>query len=233
MSVVQAPSAAVSPARTAVREILPIAASVSPFAVVIGVAMREADIGLLGGLVGSFAIYGGSAQLAAVTLLKVGAGMLAVVATAAVVNARFLVYAAALEPLFRDQPRWFRWSGPQLIVDQTYGLTAGRAELAEPAVFRRYWLAAGAVLSTVWLSSIAVGMTLGPVLPASAPLDFAAVAVLIALLAPHLRGRVPVTVAVVAAAVAAAGSQLPGGVGLLAGIGAGLGVAGLMDRRPR
>lgn len=226
----QALAAGSSVSWTAVREIFPIAASVSPFAVVIGVAMRETDIGLVGGLVGSFAIYGGSAQLAAVTLLKVGAGMLAVVATAAVVNARFLVYAAALEPLFRDQPRWFRWFGPQLIVDQTYALASRRPELTDPGVFRRYWLSAGAVLSAVWLSSIAAGMTLGPVLPASTPLDFAAVAVLVALLAPHLRGRIPLAVAAVAAVVAAAGSELPGGVGLLAGIGAGLGVAGFLDR---
>jgi len=219
--------------RTALREMAPIAASVAPFALVVGVAMREVDIGVVGGLAGSFAIYGGSAQLAAVTLLKVGAGMLAVVATAAVVNARFLVYAAAMEPLFRRQPRWFRWLGPHLIVDQTYGLTAGRDELTEPGVFRRYWLVASALLCTVWLSSIAIGMTLGPVLPASAPLHFAAVAVLIGLLAPHLRAPVPILVATVAAVTAAAGAALPGGIGLLVGIGAGLAVGGLSDRRQR
>jgi predicted branched-subunit amino acid permease len=215
---------------TALREMLPIAASVAPFAVVVGVATREADLSLAGGFLGSLAIYGGSAQLAAVSLLHAAAGLLAVVATGAVINARFLLYAAAMEPLFRHQPAWLRWVGPQFIVDQTYALTAGRPELATPSVFRRYWLAAAALLTAVWLSGVGTGMVMGPVLPASTPLHFAAIAVLVGLLVPHLRRPRSALAAAVSAVTAVAASDLPGGVGLLVGIGAGLVVAGALER---
>ena len=89
-------------------------------------------------LIGGAAIYGGSAQLAAVTLLDRGLGLLAVVLTTAVVNARLLLYSAALGDRFRSQPRLFRWLAPHFIIDQTYLMALSRPTL-EGTGFRRYW----------------------------------------------------------------------------------------------
>jgi predicted branched-subunit amino acid permease len=121
----------------AVRDIVPVAASVVPFALVIGSAMREIGVSGGVGVLGGGAMYSGSAHLAAVALLGAGAELVMILAAVAVINSRLLVYGAALEPRFRTQPRWFRWLGPHFLVDQTYALATARDDLDAPD--RRSW----------------------------------------------------------------------------------------------
>lgn len=201
----------------ALRDIAPVLVSIAPFAMLVGVTMSELSIGGGLGVTASGLIFAGSAQMGALTLLGSGAGVLAVLATVAAINARLMMYAAALEPRFRNQPAWFRWFGPHLLVDQTYVLASSRPELAEPRRFRRYWLTMGTALAAVWLGTISAGLALGPILPADSPLGFAPTAVIIGLLVPKLTDRRAIRAAVVAALVAGIGSGLPNGLGLLAG----------------
>ena len=216
----------------AVRDIVPVAASVVPFALVIGSAMREIGVSGGVGVLGGGAMYSGSAH-AAVALLGAGAELVMILAAVAVINARLLVYGAALEPRFRTQPRWFRWLGPHFLVDQTYALATARDDLDEPDRFRRYWVVAGLVLGAFWIVAMAAGMGLGAAIPASSPLNFTATAVIIALLAPRLRARPQVLVAAVAAAVATTSSSLPNGLGLGVGLAAGIVAGALIEARQR
>lgn len=208
----------------AVRDILPIAASVVPFAVVIGSVMRQMGIPGWIGVLGGAGMYGGTAQLAALTLFGAGAELGVILTAVAVINARLLIYGAGLEPRFHGQPAWFRWLAPQFIVDQTYALVSERDDLDDPRRFRRYWLVCGAVLGLIWVASMAAGMLVGGALPASSPLNFAATAVLIALLMPRLRSVNAVVVTGVAAAVAVIASDLPNGLGIGLGMAAGMAV---------
>ncbi|MGH8826032.1 MAG: AzlC family ABC transporter permease [Jiangellaceae bacterium] len=217
----------------AARDILPVAASIVPFALIIGVTIQKTGIDELVGVVSGAVLFAGSAQLSALSLLDAGAGLAVVVGAVALVNARFLVYGAGLEPRFRNQPTWFRWLGPQFIVDQTYALAMDRADLTTARRFRHYWLAMAAVLGVIYVASMAAGVLLGPVLPAASPLDFVATAVFIGLLAPRLRGPRSVIVSVVAALVSLFGADLPNGIGLAAGVGAGFAVAALIERTRR
>jgi predicted branched-subunit amino acid permease len=92
-----------------------------PFGLLIGMTLGRMHLGAAPGL-GSAALYfGGSGHFAALTLLQDGAGPLAVLATVAVVNCRLALYAAALAPRFADQPAWFRWLAPQVLIDQVVG----------------------------------------------------------------------------------------------------------------
>lgn len=93
----------------------------------------------------------------ALTLLQDGAGPLAVLATVAVVNCRLALYAAALAPRFADQPGWFRWLAPQVLLDQTYAITTARPDL-RGAALRRYWITAGGAFALGWLASNAAGL---------------------------------------------------------------------------
>jgi branched chain amino acid efflux pump len=54
------------------------------------------------------------------------------------VNARLLLYSAALGDRFRAQPAPFRWLAPHFIIDQTYLMADARPALAGRD-FRRYW----------------------------------------------------------------------------------------------
>ena len=217
----------------AVRDLAPVFVGIIPFALLLGVATADADIPPGTGLVGSLLIYAGTANLSAVLLLQDGAGLLAVVATVAVVNARFVMYGAALEHRFRAQPGWFRWLAPHFLVDQTFAMAQARAGLDEPRAFRRYWLALGFALGAAWVGTVAVGMALGPVLPAQSPLGFAAPALFIGMLVPQLAGcGAAVTAALTAGLTTLAASPAPNGSSVLIGSVAGV-VAGTVAARGR
>ena len=146
---------------------------------------------------------------------------------------RLLLYSASVEPWFRNQPRWFRWVGPALLIDQTYLLLAARGDLLDPARFRRYWLVTGGLLLGCWVTAVGVGSALGPLLPAGAPTDAAAVVVLVGMLVPRLTEHRSAVVALVALLVAVVAAPLPAGVGLLAAIVMGAAVGALLDRGRR
>lgn len=222
---------ATSPTRAGVADVLPVVLSVAPFAVVIGVAIARsrAVTGPLG-LVAGAGYYSGSAQLASIDLLSSGAGVGAVLVTTLLINARLMVYGAALQPRFREQPTWFRWLAPHFVIDQTYALSSVRTDLADPRRFRRYWAALGTTLGTGWLLAMSAGVVLGPVLPDIAALDFAVPAIFLALLVPQLAASAARRPAALAALVAVVASPLPNGLGLLLGVIAGLLPSLLTDR---
>jgi len=219
--------------RDALRDVVPSLVGIAPLAIVIGVALGQLDITQPLGITASALIYAGSAQLAAMELISGGAGLVTVLLTVAAINARMLVYGAALESRFRHQPPWFRWIAPQFIVDQTYALAMNRPELAQdPGRFRRYWLTIAAAIGLVWLGTIGVALTMGPVMGPRSPLAFGATALFIGMLVPKLDERRALSTAGTAALVAGLGSTLPNGLGLLTGILAGMIWGSLHKRKP-
>ena len=134
-------------------------------------------------------------------------------ATIVIVNARLLLYGAALESRFRSQPLWFRLIGPMVLIDQTFATATAKGPDSDRS-FRRYWLALGLTVLVGWTSSIALGMVIGPALP-QLSLDAAGTACLLGLLIPWLVNRRALLTAVVAAATAAGGLALPAGGGIL------------------
>ena len=208
----------------AIRDIAPILVGLVPFAMILGVTMSDAGIHAGVGILGSFVMYAGSAQLAALALMESGASLGTILLSVVIINARMLLYGASLEPGFRNQPGWFKWIGPHFLVDQSYVVASDRADLQEPARFRRYWLTIALAITTVWLTTIGATMALGPVLPKDLPLSFAPVAVFVSLLLPKLlkdaRAR---RVALVSAAGTGAAAIFVPGAALIVGISCGIG----------
>jgi branched chain amino acid efflux pump len=215
----------------ALRDVWPMVLGVVPFGLLIGTTLGRMHLGAALGLGSAALFFGGSGHFAALTLLQGGAGPLAVLATVAVVNSRFALYGAALAPRFADQPAWFRWLAPQVLLDQTYAVAMARPDLRGPA-FRRYWATAGGAFALGWLASNAAGLLLGPVLPEHSALEIAVPAMFIGLLVPQLVRRPAAVAAGVGGLVAAAASALPEGTGLLLGALAGLLAATRVDRTP-
>lgn len=209
----------------ALRDIGPILVGLVPFAMILGVTMSAAGIHAGVGIFGSFVIYAGSAQLAALALMQSGAGLSVILLSVVIVNSRLLLFGASLEPHFRHQPRWFKWLGPHFLIDPSYVVASQRAELLqEPARFRRYWLTVNCAITTVWLTTIGATMALGPVLPTDLPLSFAPIAVFVGLLLPKLlddsRAR---RVALMAGVATGAAAIVAPGAALIVGISAGVG----------
>ena len=198
----------------ALRDVGPVTLAIGPFAMLVGVTMTELEVPLVAGHLSSLLIFSGSVQLAALTLLHAGAGLTAILVTAAVLAARLLVYSAALAPRFSGQRAWFRWLGPHLLVDQTFALATARTELTDPDRFRRYWLTAGFSLGAVWMSLVGLGTVIGPVIGSGSALEVTAPALFVGMLVPRLRDRRTVAVAGMAAVAALALTPVPRGGGL-------------------
>lgn len=218
-------------ARRGVLDSLPLIVPAIPFAFVIGVAIVDAGIGPLVGWSSAPIVYAGAAQLTLISLLGSGTAWAAAVTTALVVNARHAMYSAALAPAFQQQPRWFRWLAPYGLIDQMFVL-ADVHKTEPPAVFRRYYVAAGLSFFVFWLSSVALGLVIGPVVPAAWGLEFAVPVMFTGMLVAGL-DRPPKWIAAgVAVAVTVACAGMPNRTGLLVGAVAGIAAGLATDRRP-
>jgi predicted branched-subunit amino acid permease len=195
--------------RDAVADVAPVLVALAPFAAIIGVQISGGH-DIVGGLSGSLLLYAGSAQVSALSLLAQGAGILSILGTVALINARFLVYGAVLAQRFADQPKWFRLLGPHFIVDQTYALASARHDLSEAARFRRYWLTVGLTIAGVWASAMTVGALIGPAVPASPATAFLPIAAFVGLLVAAVRDRPSVAAALAGCAVALLAPVVPG-----------------------
>lgn len=178
--------------RQAFADVLPLAVPAVPFGFVIGVAITEADMPQWAGWLTAPLVFAGAAQLALITLAGTASAW-AIITAVLVINTRHLMYSAALAPAFRHQPRWMRWFGPFLMVDQTFALSALQTH-REPVEFRRYFLTVGFTLFAIWNSVVTIGIFVGEIIPAAWRLDYAP-AIMFAGLTLFAVKRVPAGVA--------------------------------------
>ena len=158
--------------KDAIVDSMPLYVPAIPFALVIGLAVAESGMNPLLGWSTAWIIYGGAAQLTLIALLGSGTVVAAAVTAAIVVNARHLMYSAALAPKFQEQPRWFRWVGPYVLIDQLFALVMLRLD-DDPKTWRTYYLTVGAFFWSMWQVTIAIGLFVGPVIPSEWNLAFA------------------------------------------------------------
>ena len=218
--------------RRGIADALPLYVPAVPFALVIGLAIVESGLNPFAVWSGSWLIFGGAAQLTLVTLLGSGAAIVAAITAALVVNARHLMYSAAMAPVYQSQPAWFRWLGPYFLIDQMFALTSIRAD-EEPEVFRTYYLAAGATFWTLWQLTTALGVFLGPVVPQSWNLEFAIPLLFIGLIVLGIDKSSKAVAALVGAATTFLFADLPNRSGLLVGAVVGIVVGTIVERARR
>lgn len=211
------------------RAMLPWAAGVTPFGLVIGVSAARADLPTLAGWLTGPLIYAGSAQIATIEMLHAGASPAAVVIAALLINARLLFYSAAMAVHWRATPMWWRLLAGYLLVDPSF--VVGVERYRQPGDRRRahaHYLGAGLVLWVSWLTAIAVGALAGVRLPGWLHLEFLIPLYLVGQVVPRLASTATRRAAVTAAAVGAVALPAPMHLGvpvaIIAGIAAGLAV---------
>lgn len=218
--------------RRGITDALPLFVPAVPFALVIGLAIVEGGINPFSGWSGSWLIFAGAAQLTLVSLLGSGAAVIAAITAALVVNARHLMYSAAMAPPFQRQPAWFRWLAPYALIDQMFALTIIEAD-REPETFRTYYLAAGATFWILWQATTALGLALGPVVPQEWNLEFAVPLLFMGLIVLGIDKWTKVVAALVGAGVTYLFAGLPSRTGLLVGALAGIAVGFALERMRR
>ncbi len=214
--------------RSALRSAFPLLVPALPFALVLGVAITESAMPELVGWSTNIFIFAGAAQLATVSLAAT-ATWFTLVATAAVINLRHMMYSAALSHRFGDQPKWFRWVGPFFLIDQQFALVGPRTDM--PAdTWRRFYLASGIFYFTVWTLTVTLGLAVGSAIPTQWRLDVAPALMFAGLVALGVSNAPGVVAAVTGGAVCFAALGVPNNGGILIGALCGIGAGYLADR---
>lgn len=216
--------------RRGIADALPLYVPAVPFALVIGLAISESGINLFAGWSGSWLIFGGAAQLTLVSLLGTGAGVVAAIVAALVVNARHLMYSAAMAPTYQEQPTWFRWLGPYTLIDQMFALATIESDKSDAETFRNYYLGAGFTFWTLWQITTALGIAIGPVVPEEWNLEFAVPLLFIGLIVLGVDKSSKAVAALVGAGVTFLFAGLPNRSGLLVGALVGVLAGTLVER---
>ena len=205
------------------RAVAPLLVGVAPFGLILGATAAGSALGGELGYATSLIIFAGAAQLATVQLIDAGSAAAVVIATALVINARHLMYSAALAPHFRDFPAQWRFGLPYMLTDQAFAVSITRFNEDTSADYRRWFYFGGAMsLWMTWQVTTATGVIVGASVPESWSLEFAIPLVFLALLIPALRDRPAAVAAVVGGVVAVLAHDVSYNLGLMIGAMAGI-----------
>ena len=138
-------------------------------------------------------VFGGSSQLVAMDQLALGVGPSAAIIAGAALNMRILLITASLESVMRDRSWWQIGLGTFLATDASVALM-------QTAKYRRmtnsywYFFGGGASLYLVWIVVTTIGAFLssGVPDPELVGLDFAIIAIFVAILPGMWRGFVDI-----------------------------------------
>jgi 4-azaleucine resistance transporter AzlC len=179
------PSTKASTYAAGARAVLPLSPAVFLFGASFGVLARSAGFDPVASIVMSATTFAGSAQFAVVSVFAAGGTVLAAVAAAVLLNARYGPMGLAAARSFRGGVAR-RVAESQLLVDESWAVSQedGRFDI-------RRMLGAGLVLYAGWVGGTAIGVVAGGSLgdPATLGLDAAFPALFLALLVPLVRSR--------------------------------------------
>jgi 4-azaleucine resistance transporter AzlC len=184
------------------------AASGVGFGLVYGLAAREAGFSVIEATSMSVFVLAGAAQFAAVGLIADGAGWPSIVLLTALLNARHLLYSAAMAPWLGGRSRLERAAMAHVLTDETFALSLAHFQRLGRVDVVGFWLAAG-FDSLSWPVFTAVGVIGGQLIPDPARLGLDVVF-------PAAMGGLAVKLATdrpaIAAAIAGAALAVVGGI---------------------
>jgi len=139
--------------------------SAGGFGLVYGLTAGEAGFSPLEASAMSVLVFAGASQFVAIGYVVGGVAWLAIMLLTAFLNARHLLYAAALAPYLADRPRWLRAVMAHLLTDEAFALAIAHFRRIGRADVRGYWT--GAIVSTFipWNVATIIGVTIGGSIP--------------------------------------------------------------------
>jgi 4-azaleucine resistance transporter AzlC len=195
-------------------------ASAGGFGLVYGLAARGAGFSAVDALAMSLFVLAGASQFAAVGLVAQGAGWPSIVLLTALLNARHLLYSAALAPWLAGRPRLERAAMAHVLTDETFGLAIAHFRRLGRTDVWGYWVAA-AFVCLPWPVATVIGVLGGQAIPdpARIGLDVVFPAAMAGLAVGLVTGRRELVAAIAGASVAVIVGIAVGGaaVGVVAG----------------
>jgi 4-azaleucine resistance transporter AzlC len=151
--------------RRLILDSLGIMVSAGGFGLVYGLSARAAGFSPLEAGAMSTIVFGGASQFVAVGYVLGGFSWLTIVLLTAFLNARHLLYSAALAPYLADRPRWLRAGLVHLMTDEAFALAIAHFRRIGRGDVPGYLM--GAIVSTFipWNVATLVGVTIGGSIP--------------------------------------------------------------------
>jgi branched chain amino acid efflux pump len=181
-----------------------IGVSAAGFGFVYGLAARDAGFSPIEAMAMSTIVFAGASQFAAVGYVASGLAWPGVLLLTALLNARHLLYSAALAPWLRPVPFARRAGMAHLLTDESFALSISHFRRIGRADERGYWLAAIASTFIPWNLATLAGVLLGAQIPNPARfgIDVIFPAAMVGLAVGLITGRRELVAAIVGAAVA-------------------------------
>ena len=178
--------------------------SAAGFGFVYGLSAREAGLSPVEAMAMSTIVFAGAAQFAAVGYIASGLAWPGIILLTALLNARHLLYSAALAPWLRPVPFARRAGMAHLLTDEAFALSISHFRRLGRADERGYWLAAIGSTFIPWNVATLAGVLLGAQIPDPARfgIDVIFPAAMIGLAVGLITGRRELVAAIVGAGVA-------------------------------
>ncbi len=206
--------------RRLITEAAGIVVSAAGFGFVYGLAANKAGFSPLEAMAMSTFVFAGAAQFAAVGYVAGGLAWPGVLLLTALLNARHLLYSAALAPWIRDRPFVERAVVAHLLTDEAFALTMGHFRRLGRADMWGYWVAGIGATFIPWNLATLAGVLVGGsiVEPRQFGIDVIFPAAMVGLAVGLISGRREIVAAVSGAAVGVVVALLAGPpVGIIAG----------------
>jgi 4-azaleucine resistance transporter AzlC len=216
-----APDVAIAVARRRLLlDSLAIGITAAGFGLVYGLSARDAGLSPLEAIAMSTIVFAGAAQFAALGYLAAGLPWPAIALLTLFINARHLLYSAALAPRLRQRPAAERAVAAHLLTDEAFALGSAHFARLGRADMPGYWV--GAIVATFipWNLATIAGSLLGGAIPDPTRfgLDVVFPAAMLGLAAGLVTGRRELVAAGAGAAIAVTASLVVGtGPGIIAG----------------
>jgi 4-azaleucine resistance transporter AzlC len=181
-----------------------IAVSVAGFGFVFGLSAREAGFSPIEAMAMSMIVFAGASQFAAVGYVASGLAWPGILLLTALLNARHLLYSAALRPWLSDVPLPRRAVMAHLLTDEAFALSISHFRRIGRSDERGYWI--GAIVATFipWNLATLGGVVLGAQIPEPGRLGIDVIfpAAMIGLAVGLITGRRELVAAIVGAGIA-------------------------------
>ena len=197
-----------------------IAASAVGFALVFGLAARDAGYSLLEACAMSVIAFAGAAQFAAVGYVAAGLPWLPIVVLTFFLNARHLLYSASLAPRLRHVSFLQRAAMAHVLTDEAFALATTHFHRVGRVDVPGYWIGAALGVFIPWNLATIAGYQLGSAIPDPSVLglDIVFPAAMAGLAVGLMTGRREVVAAGAGAAIGVVASLLLGlSVGIVVG----------------
>jgi branched chain amino acid efflux pump len=180
-----------------------IVASSVGFGFVYGLSAREAGFSPIEAIAMSLIVFGGASQFAAVGYVASGLAWPAIMLLTGLLNARHLLYSAALAPWLRDVPLPRRAVAAHFVTDEAFALSVAHFRRLGRTDEWGYWIAAIVATFIPWNLATAAGVYVGGQIPDPARfgVDIIFPAAMIGLSVGLITGRRELVAAIVGAGV--------------------------------